>query len=460
MDQSGERSDEDRSPRGWLARMLRPDWMERDAYLLLLARTAMSVTRAMAGILAPIYLALIGFSALQLGALFTVGAVTSAIISTSSGLLSDRIGRKVFLVVVPLFAAAAGLVFGFSRAVPVIFFFSALGSFGRGAGAGGGMIGPYQPVEQAYLAGSVKSRYRNALFGRVGFASSLGALIAGPLAGIPALVQQMTGVSTIEAYRPAFVVTALLAVVASLLALPIHDQKPQRPSIAPQAQTRRAWRPRLPRLHLSRPTWGILLRLSATNLVNGLAIGFFGPFITYWFFRRYGAGSAEIGLLYAIINLAALVSNLQAANVARRLGLVRAISIGRMLQAVLMVPMVLAPSFWLAGGIYLLRMFAQRMALPLRQSYVMGVVPAEERGRVSAISTLPSQVTMAVTPPLAGYLFDQVSLSLPFEVGALLQAINAAMFWLFFRNMRPPEEQPREPRAASAEPETAAKPSA
>lgn len=103
--------------------------------------------------------------------------------------------------------------------------------------------------------------------------------------------------------------------------------------------------------------------------------------------------------------------------------------------------MVLAPSFWLAGGIYLLRMLAQRVGLPLRQSYVLGVVRSEERGTVGALSNLPSQVTSAASPTLAGYLFDHVSLSLPFEIGALLQLLNTLMFYAFFRDVQTPEEK-------------------
>jgi predicted MFS family arabinose efflux permease len=177
--------------------------------------------------------------------------------------------------------------------------------------------------------------------------------------------------------------------------------------------------------------------------VNGLAVGFFGPFITYWFFRRYGAGADVVGPLFAVINLAAMVSNLLAARFATWLGVVRAITVSRALQAVLIVPMVLAPTFWLAGAFYLLRMLAQRMGLPLRQSYVMGVVAPEERGSVAALSNLPSQAASAVSPTAAGYLFDHVALALPFEIGALLQAVNTVMFFVFFRAVRPPEESER-----------------
>lgn len=424
--------------------VLQPDWMKRDMTLLLLARGFMSAGRAFAGVMTPIYLALIGFNGLTLGLLFTVVAITSALLSSAVGLLSDRLGRKFFIVVLPWFAAVAALVFAISHVVALLFIFAALGSFGRGAGAGSGTVGPYQPAEQAFLADAVPSRYRNSLFGRIGFASSLGALLGtGPLTSLPIVLTWLgvPGQQGLAGYRLSFLVMGVIALVAGLLALPIVEP-PRLPRKEPKERQRVGGvSKRRFRLDLSRRSWFVLLRLGITNSINGFAVGFFGPFITYWFFRRYGAGPEEVGLLFSIINLVAMIGNLGAASIAARLGLVRAITITRMLQAILIVPMVLAPSFWLAGMVYTVRMLVQRIGLPLRQSYVLGVVPSEERGTIAALSNLPSQLTSSASPTLAGYLFDHVALALPFEIGAFFQALNTMLFFLFFRRLPPPEEQ-------------------
>jgi len=407
----------------------------------------MSAARALAGIVVPIYLAVLGYSAVTLGLLFTVVALTSAALSATVGLLSDRLGRKFFIVVIPWLAALAALVFAFSRTEALLIICAALGSFGRGAGAGAGIIGPYQPAEQALLAEMAPAHRRNSLFGRVAFASSLGALIAGPLTALPLLVPHLglPPLSTRAGYQLLFFVMAGMALLAGLLALPITDRRAVRraptASAANGAQPgTAAGGPRF-RIQLSRESWLLLLKLWATNSVNGLAVGFFGPFITYWFYRRYGVDAAAVGLLFSVINLAALVANLGAARIAARMGLVRAIVFSRALQAILIIPMVLAPTFWLAGGFYLLRMLAQRVGLPLRQSYVMGVSSPEERGTIGALANLPMQATSAASPTLAGYLFDHVALALPFEIGAILQGVNTALFFLFFRNAPPPEER-------------------
>ncbi len=431
---------ERRPANGTLISRFWPNWISRDMSLILLARAGMSTMRGLAGVLTPIYLALIGFSALRLGLLFTVVGLTSTIFTLMIGFTSDRIGRKIFLIVLPVMAAGAGVVFALTTNVTAIFIAAALGTFGRGAGAGAGAVGPYMPAESALLAEKVAPRYRNSLFGRAAFAANLGALLGGGLLATLPDVLPHFHVPTMTAFRIAYGIAAVLSLVSGLIVLPIADARPVR---APRTSRQRG-------VIFSRATWGILIKLGVTNAFNGTAVGFFGPFITYWLFRRYGAGPAAIGLLFSIINIATLVSNLGAAGLARRFGLVRAIVFGRILQAILIVPMVLAPTFWLAGMVYLVRMLAQRVALPLRQSYVMGVIPNDERASASALSNLPSQLTMSVSPSIAGAIFDTGQLALPFEIGALLQLINALLFGVFFNKLRPPEEDGDSAPAESA----------
>lgn len=82
----------------------------------------------------------------------------------------------------------------------------------------------------------------------------------------------------------------------------------------------------------------------------------------------------------------------------------------------------------------------QRLAAPLRQSYVLAMADPAERGSVAGPASLPSQVRMSTTPVASGYLLDEVSLSLPFEIAGVLQMVNALLFWVFFRH-RPPAEE-------------------
>jgi predicted MFS family arabinose efflux permease len=409
--------------------------MSRNVAVLASARIPMSAARALAGIVVPIYLALIGFSAVELGELFLTAALASAVISGVSGPVSDRFGRRVFLIGVPMLTALAAVIFALTTRPALLFAGAALGAFGRGAGAGAGAVGPYQPVESATVAESTAASWRNAAFGRLAAASSAGALAGGLLATLAGAAHLPPG-PALAAYRPVFLVAAALAAAAGLLGLAVREPVQAGRGAAPGAGGRTAGGIRFPRRSLP-----LLARLWVTNLVNGAAVGMFGPFVTYWFFRRFGAGPAQLGVLYAVINAVTVVSGLAAAGVARRLGLLRAIVLIRGLQAALLVPMVMAPTFWLAGAVYLVRMGVQRIALPLRQSFVLAAADPGELASVAALSNVPSQLAMAGAPVATGYLFDEVSLALPFLAAAGLQGLNALLYWVFFRSVRPPEEE-------------------
>ncbi|MHB1710677.1 MAG: MFS transporter [Acidimicrobiales bacterium] len=421
-------------------RELWPSWVDANLRIILIARCAMSMARAIAGVVVALYLAAEGFSALKIGVLFLVVTVVSALMSTGVGLLSDRVGRKPFLVVVPLLATVAAAAFAVDRTPALLFVFAALGSFGRGQGAGGGTVGPYQPAESAFVAEGVPASVRTAAFGRLAFVSSLGALFGSLLAGLAHTHPHMTPAAAATAYRPAFVAAGVLAAVAAVVALWLHE--PQRERAASPGH-----RDRRPRMSWPRQSWPALWRLSVTNSVNGLGIGLFGPFVSYWLARRYGASPAAIGLLFALVNLGSLVSTLAAAGIGRRLGTVRAIVAVRAIGGVLMVPMALAPTFWIAGVVFFVRMLAQRVGMPLRQSFTQDLAHPEERASVAALSNLPAQGTMGAGQVLAGFLFDEVGLAAPFELAAVFQCANAVLYGILFGWAKP---SPRDKRGDSA----------
>jgi len=431
----------------WAA--LWPAWVDRNLGIVLSARFAMSSARATASVVTALYLTAEGFSAFELGVLFLCVTLVSAAMATAIGMLSDRVGRKPFLVTVPLLTSIAAVAFSVSSVPAALFAFAALGSFGRGQGAGANNVGPYQPAESAFVTEGVPSGARAAAFGRLAFVSSLGAIAGGLLAGLASARPHSTGEAAMAAYRPAFVAIAVLAALAGLVALGLREHREHREHREPgYARHGRSRWPRWPRR-----SWPALWRFWITNATNGIAIGMIGPFMSYWLFRRYGASPAGIGLLFAVVNVGSLASTLAAAGIARRFGTVRVITAVRGLTGLLLVPMALAPTFWLAGGIYFVRMLVQRVGLPLRQSFTQDMADPGERASVAALSNVPAQGTMAGSQVLAGYLFDEISLAAPFELAAVAQCANAVLYGALF-GWRPPHRPPdaaRHPGAPATE---------
>lgn len=404
-----------------------PTWADRNLKVILAARVWMSGARAMAAVVTAIYLAAIGFPSLEISTLFVGVTLASALMSAAIGLLADRRGRKPFLVAVPLIAAGAGVVFAETHISTLLFVAAALGTFGTGQGAGGGNVGPYQPAEVALVADGLAGNQRAVAFSRIYFASTLGSLIGGLLAVVVHTTPHMSAADATAAYRPAFLLAAAMAAVAGLLALLL--QEPPRPTERDGAPRRKFRWPRR--------SWPALWRFSVTNTALGTSLGLFASFVSYWLNRRYGAAPGTIGVLFAIVSLATLVATLGAAPVGRFFGTVRALAVTRALAGVMLVPMVLAPTFWLAGAFYLVRMMLQRVGMPLLPSFTQDMADPEERASLAALSNVPMQTTMAGGQVMAGYLFTEIGLAAPFELSAVLQVTTAVCYLLFF-SVRPP----------------------
>lgn len=146
-----------------------------------------------------LYLNELGWSAAAIGGLLSLGALYQALFSLPIGVLSDRIGRKPFVIGYEIGIVLAALLALLTENTASITTASVLGAFGRGQV---GMVGPAAPAEQAWLAELVPAPLRgqvysyNAALGFVG--TGIGSLLAG-------LVPLWTGLLPgAAAYRPLF----------------------------------------------------------------------------------------------------------------------------------------------------------------------------------------------------------------------------------------------------------------
>jgi MFS family permease len=420
--------------------------LNRNLALLFSGRALRSLAQGYLVIIVPLYMAQLGFTAVQLGILFTASSIASALLSAAVGILSDRFGRKTFLILISLLMVGGGLFFALSSNFIVLVLAGALGTIGRGGGAGsGGAWGPYYPAEQALVSEHTSDRARTSIFGMLSFVGVIGGAIGSLAATIPDLLHAHLSYSLLSGYRTLFLFTVVLGCLMVVITLPIHEQpRSQRLSSKAQRQQKSGASKEMPErprfMGLSRPSWKLVARFMITNTTNGLAIGVLGPFISYWFYRRYGASSDALGELFFLINLAAALPYLLAGPLSRRLGAVNTVVLTRGVSVILLALTPLMPTFFLAALVYLLRMIANTLSNPVRQSYLMGVIPLDERASAAGLSNMPSQAAASVSPTIAGYLMDAVSLNISLEFASVLQGINAVLYYVFFHNVHPPEE--------------------
>ena len=390
--------------------------------LLLVSRAARSFGMAIVSILLPLILADLGYGASLAGFVFTAASAGAAVLLFTAGFAGDRVGRRSVLMALALLAAIATAGFGLAHSYVLLLAFAFVGALARGGGAGsGGAWGPFAPVEQPLIAEIAPRDARATALGQLSFVGVLAGAAGSLAAALPDLLR---GTMTLDgALALAMGLAAVMQLAAGIMVLWVHEAPPH-----PEGGRR-----------LSPQARGAIWRLAVTNSLNGLGVGFLGPFLTYWLEVRYHVGAAALAGLYTLANLVTALPYLGAARLARRLGSIRAILWTRLAGAALTACLPLAPSFTLAGLVYLLRMVFQTTSLPIRQSLVLDLVPPEERGRLSAASSVPSQVTTSISPVVGGYLMQSLGLmAVPLELAALFQAANAVLFATFFRSARDP----------------------
>jgi MFS family permease len=99
------------------------------------------------------------------------------------------------------------------------------------------------------------------------------------------------------------------------------------------------------------------------------------------------------------------------------------------------------PSAPLAVLCLLLRMAFSQMDVPARQSFVMSVVPPEERAAAASVTNVPRSLASALAPLLAGALLQRSSFGWPLIVGGVLKLVYDVLLLLLFRHVRSPEPE-------------------
>ncbi len=409
---------------------------------LFLLRVLRSLSQGYLGIILPLYLVALGYGAEALGLLLAVSAVEAAVVSTVVGLLADRFGRKPLLVVISLLLAFGAFGFSFAHSFVWIVAFAAIGSIGRGGALAGGAWGPFYPAVQALVAEHASDYNRTTVFGAFSFVGVVAGAVGSALAALPSLLRHFAGIDELTGYRILFVATGVLGVAMALAVFPINENRVLELELADElARQPQRQRPRQRLvLGLSPNSWRLVVRFMITNATNGLAIGMLGPIVVYWFYRRFGVNSAQLAGVFFAINMATAIPYLMAGRLALWMGSVRSVVATRAVSTVLMFAVVLMPTFALAALVYGIRAVFNVLSIPVRQSYLMGVIDPAERSSASGLASFPSQVTSAVGPYLAGYFMEHLMLSLPLEFAAVMQGLNTVLFYIFFRNVHPPEE--------------------
>jgi MFS family permease len=403
-----------------------------DARLLFATRFVRLFAYGALSVVLVFYLVALGLSEAQTGVLLTCTLVGDTIVSLMLTTRADRMGRRTTLVAGAALMAAAGFVFASTRQWWLLLLAGTIGVISPS----GHEVGPFLHVEQAALAQVVPDRNRTTLFAWYTLAGSMATALGSLAGGTLVYVVQRTSLAPVDAFRSVVLLYAVLGVTLAVLFRRLSRASESQPAAAPQPPGIVA---ALSGLHRARDT---VWKLSALFALDSFGGGFVVQgFAAYWFHLRFGVEPGALGVIFLTANVLAGVSALLAARLAARFGLINTMVATHLPSNILLILVPLMPTLPLAVAVLWLRFSISQMDVPARQSYVMAVVPPEERSAAAGITGVARTMGAALSPLLAGALFARPEwISVPFFIAGTLKIVyDVSLYWAFV-TVRPPEE--------------------
>ena len=401
--------------------------VNRDVLILMASRGVRSFAFSCLNVIFAIYLSQLGYSTVTIGLVISTAYVSSAVLAVVWGFLSDRYGRRKILMLLAALTIVSNTIYLFFSHLAFIFLAVIVTNIGAGGTGGGGQGGgPFNPVEQALLAEKCRPENRNRIFSTNSFVGSIFGSLGALASGLPQYLQESWGWQPIVSYKPLFGMTILLSCGLIFAYSRITEQH------VPRQRVKNT---------ISKKSGVFVTKLSLLGMVDNLGAGLIGPFVAYWFYLRFGVELKALGFMFFISYIFAALSFLAAPVIARRIGVVRTMAWSHGIASLIYLILPLAPTFFIGAVMIALRSFVAYMDAPLRGSFVMGIVKAEERGSAAGITNLSRYVPMAVSPSISAYIMQAFSLSVPMFIGGGLQLIHDVVFYFMFRDVRPPEEE-------------------
>jgi MFS family permease len=407
--------------------------LTRDGRLLFATRFVRLFAYGSLSVVLVFYLVGIGLDETQTGLLLTLTLVGDTVVSLILTTRADRIGRRRMLIAGAVLMALAGLAFASTSHFALLVVAGTIGVISPS----GHEVGPFLSIEQAALSHVVADRDRTETFAWYTLAGSIATAFGALAAGTGTRVLQHNGVAPVESYRAVVMVYAMLGL---LLAALFH-----RLSHAAEAANlgeRRALQLSVAGLSGLDRSRDVVVKLSALFALDSFGGGFvIQSFAAYWFHLRFGVDPGTLGAIFFWANIFAGLSALAASRLASRIGLVRTMVVTHLPSNVLLILVPLMPTLSSAVAVLLLRFSISQMDVPTRQSYVMAVVPPNERAAAAGVTGVARTVGASISPLFAGLLFARPALiNVPFFLAGVLKIAYDLALYRSFVAVRPPEE--------------------
>jgi MFS family permease len=377
---------------------------------ILAARALRSFADGFIAVVLPAYLLALGLGQLEVGLVSTATLLGSALATLAVGRWGHRFSIRRLLLAAALLMAATGAGFAALSALWPLLLVSFVGTLNPSSGD----ASIFMPLDHTMLASASD---RPTVFARYSFIGSIAGAAGALAAALPEALSAR--ISLLEALRGMFMLYGAVGVAVWLLYLGLAD---------PHAGEQRANAPLGPSRAI---VWRLAALFSVDSFAGGLVLN---SLLALWLFERHGMSLASAGAFFFWTGLLSAGSQLLAAPLAKRIGMVNTMVFTHIPSSACLVGAAFAANLNLALALLLARAALSQMDVPARGAFVMSVVTPAERPAAASFTAVPRSLASAVSPSLTGVMFAAGAMAAPLVAcGVLKIAYDLALFAAFRR---------------------------
>jgi MFS family permease len=354
-----------------------------------------------------------------MGIIITLMGVSTFISSIALGIAADKYGRKKLYILGNITASGIIALFALTTNPAILLIAALLEGVAEGAFSASG---------SALIAEKAGDQRRTSTFSLFGFAQNI-AFGMGSIIILTVAFFESAGFTVAQSHTILYVTLATLSLASTLFMLKITESKTLK-------KTQTSLRELLPK-----KSKNIIIKYVLTSAIVAFGAGMVVPLMTAWLKAQYGVEDSTSGPILGIANIFIGVATLASPPLAKKIGLVKAIVVTQGFSTLFMILTPLQPEYLSASFVYTIRAFLMNMASPLQQSMIMGLVAEDERGAASGVSAAFWRLPNALSTSIGASLIGIGLLAAPFFLAGTFYIISIALFWLFFRKTKLPEEQ-------------------
>lgn len=352
-----------------------------------------------------LYLTRLGFQEDFIGQMAGLAPLASGLFAVPTGIISDRIGRKPFLIATAVVMAVSqvGLCTVTDRTTLLVLAFV--------AGTSGAFIWVNHVPFLSENAAPQRRAQAIAIWMSIqGITRMVLSLVAGSL---PELMGRLTGTSTEfpEPFRYALYIGSALCLVAMLPLIGVRA--------APARET--AAESDVP-VEFPRRTF---VAFGAISICRGAAMGFSFPFFNVFFQQAMGLSTPLIGLLFFLSQIVAVPATMLAPAIARRLGAVITVVPTRIVGSMALILLGFSDNLYLVFVLFLIAAIVEAITMPTEMTYATQIVPRRYWARMQSLRVTGFQIPAGFASLAAGFLIVDYGYWATFALAGSMRLLSA-----------------------------------